>query len=94
MAVEHQATTDEGVDKDIQKAAQAAASPGDQLGDTRGGEGLQAQGQPLLAQVVPDAQHGHVIRVSPGAASGSVREQLAAAVHERLDPLTVRHEID
>jgi fatty-acyl-CoA synthase len=56
-------------------------------------EGLAADGQPLTAQVVSDAKHGHVIRVSLGAANGATREQLAAAVHQRLDPLTVRHEV-
>lgn len=56
-------------------------------------EGLLAQGRPLLTQVVPDATHGHVIHVSLGGASGTAREQLVAAVHERLNPLTVRHEV-
>lgn len=56
-------------------------------------EGLSANGEPLNAQVVADAKHGHVIRVSLGDASAATRERLAAAVHERLDPLTVRHEL-
>ena len=58
-------------------------------------EGLDAvPGETLRVQVVNDAQHGHVIRVSLGHAQGGERERLAAAVHARLDPLTVRHEVD
>jgi fatty-acyl-CoA synthase len=56
-------------------------------------EGLIADGEPLVAQVVADARHGHVIRVSLRGAKGASREQLCAAVHDRLNPLTVRHEI-
>jgi len=55
-------------------------------------EGLSADGKPLAVQITADARHGQVIRVSLGGASGAAREQLAAAVHERLDPLTLRHE--
>jgi fatty-acyl-CoA synthase len=57
-------------------------------------EGLASAGTPLQVQVASDARHGHVIRVSLGPATGAERERLAAAVRERLDPLTVRHEID
>ena len=56
-------------------------------------EGLDSSGAPLPVQVVSDAQHGHVIRVQLGAAQGAERERLTRAVHERLDPLTVRHEV-
>ena len=45
-------------------------------------------------QVVNDAQRGHVIRVHLGRTQGSERERLTAAVHEKLDPLTVRHEVE
>ncbi|HEX6018133.1 MAG TPA: acyl-CoA synthetase [Burkholderiaceae bacterium] len=55
--------------------------------------GLAAGGESLHAEVVSDATHGHVIRVSPGSAQGAERERLIAAVHERLAPLTVRHEV-
>ncbi|MCG3190403.1 MAG: 2-succinylbenzoate--CoA ligase [Burkholderiaceae bacterium] len=54
---------------------------------------LAAGGEPLHAEVVNDATHGHVIRVSLGGAQGAEREHLAGAVHDRLAPLTVRHEI-
>ena len=57
-------------------------------------EGLANGNEPLLVQVVSDPRHGHVIRVSLGRAHGAGRERLLAAVHERLDPLTVRHEVD
>jgi fatty-acyl-CoA synthase len=57
-------------------------------------EGLVAGDGPLRVQVVSDAQHGHVIRVQLGRAQGSERERLTAAVHEKLDPLTVRHEVE
>jgi len=57
-------------------------------------EGLAAGGAPLRVRVAADAQHGQVIRVSLVGAQGAERDRLAAAVHERLDPLTVRHEIE
>jgi fatty-acyl-CoA synthase len=57
-------------------------------------EGLSAGGEPLAVQVVADARHGQIIRVSLGASHGAAREQLAAAVHERLGPLTIHHEIE
>ena len=55
-------------------------------------EGLSANGQPLTVQVVSDPKYGQLIQVSLGASQGSTREQLAAAVHDRLNPLTLRHE--
>jgi len=57
-------------------------------------EGLSSDGDHLVARVVADAKHGHVIRVSLGSSQGAARERLAAAVHERLDPLTIRHELE
>jgi len=51
-------------------------------------------GAPLGVHIEPDPKHGHVIRVSLGAATGAARDQLAAAVSERLGPLTVRHAVD
>ncbi len=57
-------------------------------------EGLSAAGSPLRVLVADHPQHGHVIRVALGGVHGAEAERLAAAVHERLDPLTVRHEID
>jgi fatty-acyl-CoA synthase len=56
-------------------------------------EGLGAAGEALVVQVVADAKHGHVIRVSSGKTQGAARERLAAAVHERLNPLAIRHEV-
>lgn len=56
-------------------------------------EGVATDGDALQAEVVADALHGHVIRVSLGGVRASERERLAAAVHERLQALTVRHEI-
>jgi fatty-acyl-CoA synthase len=56
-------------------------------------DGLTANGIALAAEVVADAKHGHVIRVSLGDAQGDEREHLGAAVHARLGPLTVRHEL-
>ncbi|HET7528486.1 MAG TPA: acyl-CoA synthetase [Burkholderiaceae bacterium] len=56
-------------------------------------DGLRAGGQPLTVQVATDAKHGQVIRVSLAAAQGPEREHLSAAVAQRLDPLTIRHEI-
>ena len=55
-------------------------------------EGLSANGQPLAVRVVSDPKHGQLIQVSLGPLQGSTREQLAAAVHDRLSPLTLRHE--
>jgi fatty-acyl-CoA synthase len=55
-------------------------------------EGLSAGGAPLEVAVVSDPQRGHVIRVELGHTSGDERDRLAAAVHQRLNPLTVRHE--
>ncbi|HSC00373.1 MAG TPA: AMP-binding protein, partial [Burkholderiaceae bacterium] len=57
-------------------------------------EGLRAGDAPLVVRVEADARHGHVIRVSLGAAAGAAREELTHAVHQRLGPLTVRHEVD
>ena len=57
-------------------------------------EGLAAAAEALTVQVVSDAQHGYVIRVSLGQAHGTERDRLIAIVHERLAPLTVRHEIE
>jgi len=56
-------------------------------------EGLSADSQPIQVQVQADAKHGQVIRVSLGAAQGAARERLATAVHERLNPLAIRHEV-
>ena len=56
-------------------------------------DGLTADGAALGVQVAADAKLGHVIRVSLGGAQGAERERLAVAVHQRLDPLTVRHEV-
>jgi fatty-acyl-CoA synthase len=56
-------------------------------------EGLDAGGQSVAVQVVPDAKHGQLVRVSLGGAQGAARERLIAAVRERLGPLTVRHEV-
>jgi len=57
-------------------------------------EGLGSPDGPVRVQVASDAQHGHVIRVSLGGAHGAERDRLSAIVHQRLDPLTVRHELD
>ena len=57
-------------------------------------EGLASGSGPLRVRVASDAQHGHVIRVSLAGAHGAEHERLAAAVRQRLDPLTVRHEIE
>jgi fatty-acyl-CoA synthase len=56
-------------------------------------EGLSGDAGPLSVQVVADAQHGHVIRVSLGTQQGAARERLANAVHERLNPLAMRHDV-
>jgi fatty-acyl-CoA synthase len=56
-------------------------------------EGLSADGEAPSVQVIADAKHGHVVRVSVGQAAGEARERLIAAVHERLNPLTIRHEV-
>jgi fatty-acyl-CoA synthase len=56
-------------------------------------EGITAAGETLSVQVASDAHHGHVIRVTLGAAPGAARERLVGAVHERLNPLTIRHEV-
>ena len=56
-------------------------------------EGLDADAEPLSVEVVTDAKHGHLIRVSLGGAQGAARERLVAVVHERLNPLTIRHEV-
>jgi fatty-acyl-CoA synthase len=56
-------------------------------------EGLDADGDPVSVQVVADAKHGQLIRVSLGGAKGAARDGLAEAVHERLNPLTIRHEV-
>jgi glutathione S-transferase len=57
-------------------------------------QGLVAGGEPLRVQVSSDAQHGHVIRVSLAGTHGAERDRLAAAVHQRLDPLTLRHHVE
>jgi fatty-acyl-CoA synthase len=54
---------------------------------------LNVGAQSVRVDVVADARHGQAIRVSLAGASGAAREQLVAQVHQRLDPLTVRHEI-
>ena len=56
-------------------------------------EGLSVDGENLRVEVTADARLGHLVRVSLGGARGAERDRLAAAVHQRLDPLTVRHEI-
>ena len=56
-------------------------------------EGLFAAGERLAVQVVTDAKHGQLIRVSLGAVPAAERDRLAAAVHERLSPLAIRHEV-
>jgi fatty-acyl-CoA synthase len=56
-------------------------------------EGLAAGGAPLRVEVASDPQHGQVIRVALGGAQGAERDRLTTAVHQRLDPLTVRHEV-
>ncbi|MBE7418562.1 MAG: acyl-CoA synthetase [Ideonella sp.] len=56
-------------------------------------EGLTSDGEPLAVEVVADATHGQLIRVSLGGCEGTARDRLAAQVGERLGPLTVRHEI-
>jgi len=54
---------------------------------------LAPDGESLAVEVVADAKHGQLIRVSLGGLGGATRERLAAQVGERLGPLTVRHEI-
>ena len=58
---------------------------------------LTAQGVQLEVLVRADATHGQVIRVTLGgqaaAGAGPEHERVARAVHQRLDPLTVRHEL-
>ncbi len=56
-------------------------------------EGLGAGGESVAVQVEPDAKHGQLVRVSLGGTQGAARERLIAAVHERLGPLTIRHEV-
>lgn len=56
-------------------------------------EGLGANGEPVVVQVVADPKHGQLIRVSLGGVAGAARERLAATVHERLNPLAIRHEV-
>lgn len=56
-------------------------------------QGLTDGGDPLHVEVASDATHGHLIRVTLGASQGAERARLTAAVHERLAPLTVRHEV-
>ena len=56
-------------------------------------EGVSAGSAPLVVLVVPDAKHGQLVRVSLGSTHGSARERLTAAVHDRLGPLTIRHEV-
>ena len=56
-------------------------------------EGLAVHGELLRVQVDAHAEHGQVIRVSMGSTTGAERERLAAAVHQRLNPLTIRHEV-
>jgi fatty-acyl-CoA synthase len=56
-------------------------------------EGLNAKGDAVAAEVVSDAKYGHVVRISLGDAHGTARERLATAVHERLNPLALRHEV-
>jgi fatty-acyl-CoA synthase len=56
-------------------------------------EGLSLSGAPLRVEVVADARHGQLIRVALGAAAGDERARLTKAIDERLDPLTIRHEV-
>ena len=52
---------------------------------------LPAAGEACAVQVVPDATHGQLIRVTLTAADDSARQRLEMGVHQRLDPLTTRH---
>ena len=54
---------------------------------------LPAAGESCAVQVVPDATHGQVILVTLTAPDPAARERLEAAVHQRLDPLTIRHRV-
>jgi fatty-acyl-CoA synthase len=47
----------------------------------------------MKVEIVADARHGQLIRVSLAGAADAARQQLVAQVHQRLDPLTVRHEV-
>ena len=54
---------------------------------------LNADGTSMKVEVVADARHGQLIRVSLTGAADAAREEVTAQVHQRLDPLTVRHEV-
>ncbi|HEU5295207.1 MAG TPA: acyl-CoA synthetase [Burkholderiaceae bacterium] len=56
-------------------------------------EGLAIGDAALSVQVAADAKLGQVIQVSLAGAQGNERDRLSAAVHERLGPLTIRHQI-
>jgi hypothetical protein len=50
-------------------------------------------GATLVVDVVAHGTHGHLIRVTVSGASGGVADAIEAEVHQKLDPLTVRHEV-
>jgi fatty-acyl-CoA synthase len=54
---------------------------------------LPAAGEAAAGEVVADARHGQRLRVTLTVPDAAARARLAAAVKQRLDPLTVRHEV-
>ena len=50
-------------------------------------------GASIQVEVATDPIHGQVIRVRLNATDAAQRRRIEAVVHERLDPLTVRHEL-
>ena len=54
---------------------------------------LPAAGEACAVAVVADATHGQVIRVTLTAADDAARRRLETGVHQRLDPLTTRHQV-
>jgi fatty-acyl-CoA synthase len=56
-------------------------------------EGVAPVGATLVVDVVAHGTHGHLIRVTVSGASGGVADAIEAEVHQKLDPLTVRHEV-
>jgi fatty-acyl-CoA synthase len=56
-------------------------------------EGVASCGATFATEVLPHGQHGQIVRVSIAGVQGEPRDQLVRAVHERLGPLTIRHEV-
>ena len=56
-------------------------------------EGAAGPGSSCGVAVRADATHGQVISVTLPAGDAAQRERVAAIVHAKLGPLTVRHEV-